>query len=53
VYGTVVSSLCQGDGGITSDSIVESLVKNTRKKKSNVPAEDRPTMATRGKMKRR
>jgi hypothetical protein len=34
---------------MNSDDVVESLAKNTRKRKSSIPAVDSPAMATRGK----
>ncbi len=34
---------------MNSDDVVESPTKNTRKRKSTIPAVDSPTMATRGK----
>ncbi len=34
---------------MNSDDVVESPTKNTRKKKSNIPAVDSPATATRGK----
>jgi hypothetical protein len=35
--------------GMNSDDVVENPTKNTRKRKSNIPAVDSPAMATRGK----
>jgi hypothetical protein len=34
---------------MNSDDVVESPTKNTRKRKSTIPAVDSPAMATRGK----
>jgi hypothetical protein len=34
---------------MNSDDVVESPTKNTRKKKSSIPAVDSPAMATKGK----
>ncbi len=38
-----------GGSDMNSDDVVESPTKNTRKRKSTIPAVDSPTMATRGK----
>ncbi len=38
-----------GGSDINDDDMVESPTKNTRKRKSNIPAVDSPTMATREK----
>jgi hypothetical protein len=38
-----------GGSDMNSDDVAESQTKNTRKKKSNIPAVDSPAMATRGK----
>jgi hypothetical protein len=38
-----------GGSNINNDDVVESLTKNTSKRKSNIPAVDSPAMATRGK----
>ncbi len=39
-----------GGSDMNSDDVVESQTKNTRNRKSNIPAVDSPAMATRGKM---
>jgi hypothetical protein len=38
-----------GSSDMNSDDVVESLAKNTMKRKSNIPAADSPAMATREK----
>ncbi len=38
-----------GGSNMNSDDVVESPTKNTRKRKSTIPAVDSPAMATRGK----
>ena len=38
-----------GGSDMNSDDVVESQTKNTRNRKSNIPAVDSPAMATRGK----
>jgi hypothetical protein len=38
-----------GGSNMNSDDVVESPTKNTRKRKSNIPAVDSPAMTTRGK----
>ncbi len=38
-----------GSSKMNSDDVVESPTKNTRKRKSTIPAVDSPAMATKGK----
>jgi hypothetical protein len=38
-----------GGSNMNSDDVVENPTKNTRKRKSTIPAVDSPAMATRGK----